>query len=80
MRVTHLLAGLSLSALLPACAAFQGAGEVAQGREAMFTGNYTAAVGYFQRSRATRPRVCIRHRGLQERSLELSRQSSIPHG
>ena len=55
MRVTHLLAGLSLSALLPACAAFQGAGEVAQGREAMFTGNYTAAVGYFQRAEQLDP-------------------------
>ena len=48
MKVIHFLAGLSLSVLLSACAAFQGAGDIAQGREAMFAGNYKAALGYFQ--------------------------------
>jgi len=47
-KVIHFLAGLSLSVLLSACAAFQGAGDIAQGREAMFAGNYKAALGYFQ--------------------------------
>jgi len=48
MKVIHFLAGLSLSVLLAACAAFQGAGDIAQGREAMFAGNYKAALGHFQ--------------------------------
>jgi tetratricopeptide (TPR) repeat protein len=48
IKVIHFLAGLSLSVLLSACAAFQGAGDIAQGREAMFAGNYKAALGYFQ--------------------------------
>ena len=48
LKVIHFLAGLSLSVLLSACAAFQGAGDIAQGREAMFAGNYKAALGYFQ--------------------------------
>jgi tetratricopeptide (TPR) repeat protein len=48
MKVIHFLAGLSLSVLLAACAAFQGAGDIAQGREAMFAGNYKAALSHFQ--------------------------------
>ena len=41
MKVIHFLAGLSLSVLLSACATFQGAGDIAQGREAMFAGDYS---------------------------------------
>ena len=48
MKLMYLLAGLSLSVLLSACAAFQGAGDIGQGRELMFAGNYEAALGYFQ--------------------------------
>lgn len=48
MKLINFLAGLSLSVLLSACAAFQGAGDISQGREAMFTGNYQAALGLFQ--------------------------------
>ena len=48
MRVKYILAVLSLSVLLSACAAFQGGGDIAQGREAMFAGNYKAALGLFQ--------------------------------
>ena len=48
MKVIHFLAGLSLSVLLAGCAAFQGAGDIAQGREAMFTGNYQAALSHFK--------------------------------
>jgi tetratricopeptide (TPR) repeat protein len=55
MKVTHFLAGLSLSVLLAACAAFQGAGDIAQGREAMFTGNYKAALGHFQSAEQVDP-------------------------
>ena len=48
MKLIYFLAGLSLSVLLSACAAFQSAGDISQGREAMFTGNYQAALGLFQ--------------------------------
>ena len=48
MKVKYVLAGLSLSVLLSACAAFQGGGDIVQGREAMFEGNYKAALGLFQ--------------------------------
>jgi tetratricopeptide (TPR) repeat protein len=55
MRTRNLLAGLSLTVLLPACAAFQSAGDIAQGREALFAGNYKTAVGYFQNAQRTDP-------------------------
>jgi tetratricopeptide (TPR) repeat protein len=55
MKVINFLAGLSLSLLLPACAAFQGAGDIAQGREAMFRGDYKAALGYFQSAEQVDP-------------------------
>ena len=55
MKVTHFLAGLSLSVLLAACATFQGAGDIAQGREAMFAGNNQAALGYFQAAEQVDP-------------------------
>jgi tetratricopeptide (TPR) repeat protein len=53
--VINFLAGLSLSVLLSACAAFQGAGDIAQGREAMFAGDYKTAVGYFQSAEQVDP-------------------------
>jgi tetratricopeptide (TPR) repeat protein len=56
MRMTYLLAGLSLSVLLPACAAFKGESEVAQGREAIFTGNYPAAISDFQSAEQLDPK------------------------
>ena len=55
MKVTRFLAGLSLSVLLSACAAFQGGGDIAQGREAMFAGDYKTAVGYFQSAEQVDP-------------------------
>ena len=63
----HFLAGLSLSVLLAACAAFQGAGDIAQGREAMFTGNYKAALGHFQSAEQVDPNY-IHSTELQEES------------
>ena len=55
MRVRYSLAGLSLSVLLPACAAIEGAGEVVQGREALFTGNYPATLSLFQSAEEVDP-------------------------
>jgi len=48
MKLINFLAGLSVSVLLSACAALQGGGDIAQGREAMFAGNYETALGLFQ--------------------------------
>jgi tetratricopeptide (TPR) repeat protein len=48
MKMTHLLAGLSLSVLLSACATIQGGDDVAQGRQALLKGDYQRALGLFQ--------------------------------
>src|SRR4029453_4413831 len=48
MRAIYFLAGLSFSVLLSACATIRGGGDVDQGRQALFEGNYKAALGYFQ--------------------------------
>jgi tetratricopeptide (TPR) repeat protein len=48
MRVKYFLAWLFVSVLLSACASVQSAGEIAQGRQALFEGNNQAALGYFQ--------------------------------
>jgi tetratricopeptide (TPR) repeat protein len=46
---------LSFSVLLSACAALQGAGDIAQGRQALFAGNDQAALGYFQSAEQRNP-------------------------
>jgi tetratricopeptide (TPR) repeat protein len=51
----YFLAGLSLSVLLPGCAAIKGSSDVAQGREAIFTGNYPAALSDFQSAEQVDP-------------------------
>jgi tetratricopeptide (TPR) repeat protein len=55
MKVTHFLAGLSLSVLLSACAAFNSAGDVAQGRQALLEGKYQLALDYFWAADQTDP-------------------------
>jgi tetratricopeptide (TPR) repeat protein len=55
MKVIHFLALLSLSALLSACAAATGGGEVDAGRNALLAGNYKEAVGYFQEAEKADP-------------------------
>ena len=55
MKVIDFLALLSLSALLSACAAATGGGEVDAGRNALLAGNYKAAVGYFQEAEKSDP-------------------------
>jgi tetratricopeptide (TPR) repeat protein len=46
---------LSFSTWLCGCAAIQGAGAVAQGRQALFAGNHEAALAYFQSAERTHP-------------------------
>jgi tetratricopeptide (TPR) repeat protein len=48
MKVKHFLAGLSLSALLFACAVLRGGGDIAQGRQALLEGHYQLALGLFR--------------------------------
>jgi tetratricopeptide (TPR) repeat protein len=55
MKMTHLLAGLSLSVLLSACATSQGGDDVAQGRQALLKGDYQRALGLFQEAEKVDP-------------------------
>jgi tetratricopeptide (TPR) repeat protein len=55
MRRIHFLALLFLSIWLSACASFQAAGDIAQGRQALFKGNNQAALGYFQAAEQVDP-------------------------
>ena len=48
MRVKYFLAWLCVGVLLSACASVQSAGEIAQGRQALFEGDNQTALGYFQ--------------------------------
>jgi len=48
MRVIYFLAWLSVSVWLAGCATIRGGGDVDQGRQALFEGNYKAALGLFQ--------------------------------
>ena len=55
MKVTHFLAGLSLSVLLSACAVSRGEDDVDRGRAALVAGNYQTALGYFQEAEQADP-------------------------
>ena len=55
MRRIHFLALLFLSIWLSACVSFQAAGDIAQGRQALFKGNNQAALGYFQAAEQVDP-------------------------
>jgi len=44
----YVLASSFVSVLLSACASFQGAGDIAQGRQALIEGNNQAALGIFR--------------------------------
>ena len=55
MRPRHFLALLFLSIWLSACVSFQAAGDIAQGRQALFKGNNQAALGYFQAAEQVDP-------------------------
>jgi tetratricopeptide (TPR) repeat protein len=55
MKAIHFLSLLSFSILLSACAAVRGGGDVNTGRQALFAGNYQAALGYFQAAEQADP-------------------------
>ena len=48
MRLIYFPAWLLVIVSLSACASIQSAGDIAQGRQALFEGNNQAALGYFQ--------------------------------
>ena len=55
MRRIHFLAWLFLVIWLSACASFQGASDIAHGRQALIEGNNQAALGYFQAAEQADP-------------------------
>ena len=55
MKGTYSLAVLSLVILLAGCTTFQTAGQIQQGRQAMFVGNNQTALGYFQEAAQADP-------------------------
>lgn len=55
MKTTHALVVLSLLILFSGCATVQTAGQIESGRQALFTGNNQAALGYFQQAAQTDP-------------------------
>lgn len=55
MRTNAAAKWLSLTLLLSGCTTIQGAGDVAQGRQALFAGDHQAALGYFERAEKNNP-------------------------
>jgi tetratricopeptide (TPR) repeat protein len=55
MKTRYSLLALSLVIFLSACATVEDAGQIASGRQALFTGNYPAALSYFQSAAQTNP-------------------------
>ena len=52
----YVLAWSVVSVLLSSCAAFRGAGDIAQGRQELIEGNNQAALGYFQSAERADPK------------------------
>ena len=55
MKTRYSLVAFSLAVFLSACATVEDAGQIASGRQALFTGNYPAALSYFQSAAQTNP-------------------------
>ena len=55
MKARYSLVAFSLTVFLSACATVEDAGQIASGRQALFTGNYPAALSYFQSAAQTNP-------------------------
>jgi tetratricopeptide (TPR) repeat protein len=55
MKTKYFLLRLSLIVFLSGCAAFDSAGDIAQGRQALFRGDYQTALGHFQSAQTTDP-------------------------
>ena len=62
MKMTHLLAGLSLSVLFSACATIQGESDVDQGRQALLEGDYQGAPRLISGCRESRPHLRLWYR------------------
>ena len=55
MKARYSLLAFSLAIFLSACATVEDAGQIAAGRQALFTGNYPAALSYFQSAAQANP-------------------------
>lgn len=55
MKARYSLLVFSLVIFLSGCATVEDAGQIASGRQALFTGNYPAALSYFQSAAQTNP-------------------------
>ena len=55
VRWMYVLECSFLSLWLSACASIQAAGDIAKGRQALFKGDYQAALGYFQAAEQVDP-------------------------
>jgi outer membrane protein assembly factor BamD (BamD/ComL family) len=55
MKVRYSLLAFCAVIVLSACATVEDAGQIASGRQALFAGNYQAALSYFQSAAQTNP-------------------------
>ena len=79
MRLIYFPAWLFVTVSLSACASFQSAGDVAQGRQALFKGNNQAALGYFQAAAQADPNY-IYGTELQEGTLSFLGRAQYLNG
>ena len=55
MKAIYSMALFLVAGIFSACATFQTAGEYESGKQALYTGNYQAALGYFQQAAQANP-------------------------
>jgi len=79
MRLIYFPAWLCVTVSLSACASFQSAGDVAQGRQALFEGNNQTALGYFQAAAQADPNY-IYGTELQEGTLSFLGRAQYLNG
>ena len=79
MRLIYFPAWLLVTVSLSACASFQSAGLIAQGRQALFEGNNQAALGYFQAAAQVDPNY-IYGTDLQEGTLSFLGRAQYLNG
>ena len=79
MRLIYFPACLLVTVSLSACASFQSAGLIAQGRQALFEGNNQAALGYFQAAAQVDPNY-IYGTDLQEGTLSFLGRAQYLNG
>src|SRR5882724_2282683 len=79
MRLIYFPAWLFVTVSLSACASFQSAGDVAQGRQGLFEGNNQTALGYFQAAAQADPNY-IYGTELQEGTLSFLGRAQYLNG